>query len=243
MILGALDERARMQCEDVDAPAAPRSAQLEGDGTPVVGSALYASKSYWDKRFETEDSKEWLCSFDDVRVLLEKLLPSDRDARILLVGCGTSDLGADLHNELGFTHVVCSDYSETCVAHMSAKHASLAPAVSYFVADMLDLGAAFAEACFDVVIDKAAFDAVVADGGADKWTPTDEAREAAARLSESVAGILRTGGRFVQITFSQPHFRRPLLLAGDASPWSGCESHDVDVGFGYACLVLDRKAR
>ena len=47
----------------------------------------------------------------------------------------------------------------------------------------------------------------------------------------------------VQITFSQPHFRRPLLLAGDASPWTGCESHDVDVGFGYACLVLDRKAR
>ena len=44
---------------------------------------------------------------------------------------------------------MCSDYSETCVAHMGAKHASLAPAVRYVYGDMLDLGAAFAEASFD----------------------------------------------------------------------------------------------
>ena len=156
-------------------------------------------------------------------------------------GCGTSDLGADLHRELGFTDVVCSDYSTTCVAHLGAKHASL-PAVRCVYGDMLDLGAAFAEASFDAVIDKAGFDAVVADGGADKWTPTDEAREAAAALSRSVGHVLRDGGRFLQITFAQPHFRKPLLLA-EPSPWTGCEAHPVDVGFGYACLVLDRKAR
>ena len=57
-----------------------------------------------------------------------------------------------------------------------------------------------------------------------------------------VAHVLRDGGRFLQITFSQPHFRRPLLLAGGAaSPWARCETRAVDVGFGYACFALDKR--
>ena len=80
-----------------DGQAAPRSEQLLADGaTPLVGSHLYTRRDYWDARFETEDAKEWLCAFKDIRGLLEELLPEDRDAKILLVGCGNSELGADL---------------------------------------------------------------------------------------------------------------------------------------------------
>ena len=238
-----------MKCEDADAPearpvlAVPRSAQVSDDQTPVVGSALYASKDYWNKRFETEDNREWLCSFEQIRALLETLLPTDRDARILVIGTGNSDLGADLHREFGFTNVLCSDYSETCLTRMNSKHAALAPAVRYVYGDMLDLGASFAEASFDLVLDKAGFDAIVGDGGADKWEPTGAARDAASKLSRSVGHVLRDGGRFLQITFSQPHFRKPLLLAGAALPWVGCEAHAVDVGLGYVCLACDRKKR
>jgi len=231
-----------MKGEDADSPV-PRSAQVADDQTPVVGSALYASKDYWNKRFETEDLREWLCSFEQIRALLETLLPTDRDARILLIGTGNSDLGADLHRELGFADVVCSDYSETCLARMNAKHAALVPAVRYVYGDMLDLGASFAEASFDLALDKAGFDAIVGDGGADKGEPTDAARDVASKLSRSVGHVLRDGGRFLQITFSQPHFRRPLLLAGDASPWVGCEAHAVDVGLEYVCLACDRQGR
>ena len=225
-----------------DGQAAPRSEQLLADGaTPLVGSHLYTRRDYWDARFETEDVKEWLCAFKDIRGLLEELLPEDRDAKILLVGCGNSELGADLARELGCTNVIASDYSETCVARMAKKHAAVA-GLRYAYADMLDLGATFAAGAFDVVLDKAGFDAVVADGGGDRWTPTDAAVAAAEKLAASVAHVLRDGGRFLQITFSQPHFRRPLLLAGGAaSPWARCETRAVDVGFGYACFALDKR--
>ncbi|KAH8060151.1 DNA binding protein [Aureococcus anophagefferens] len=54
------------------------------------------------------------------------------------------------------------------------------------------------------------------------------------KLAASVAHVLRDGGRFLQITFSQPHFRRPLLLAGGAAaPWR-CETSAVTLGFGRA---------
>lgn len=226
---------------DAAAAAPRRSAQVSGDGqTPVVGSELYCEKSYWDARFETEDVKEWLCAFDDVRPLLESLVPAG--ARVLLVGCGNSELGADLVRHMGLTDVVASDFSATCVARMTAKHADLFPKVRYVEADMLDLGACFEDSSFDVVIDKAGFDAVVADGGGDKWTPTEAALERASELSASVGRVLRDGGRFLQITFSQAHFRRPLLLR-DGAPWTGCDVHKVDVGFGYVLLSLARARR
>jgi len=190
-----------------------RSSTLSGDGvTPVCGSSLYASRAYWEQRFASESHKEWLVSSAE---LVPRLLPQLRGcSRVLLVGNGSSDLGAELL-AAGVSRVVATDFSETVVTAMAEKHAHLAPALTYSVADMLSLPSHFADASFDAVIDKAGFDAVVADGGADRWVPTADARAAARRLCLGSARVLKTGGVFVSVSFSQPHFRLRLLL--DAS--------------------------
>jgi len=215
-----------------------RAAAVDADGVPLVGSALYATKAYWEARFEREEAKEWLCAYSDIEAPLRALIP-DLHARVLLVGCGNSALGADMV-AAGYADVVATDFSETVVAAMAARHAALRPALRYEVADMLDL-APFAAARFDAVIDKAGFDAVVADGGADKWTPTAAAEAAADRLNAAVARVLAPRGVFAQITFAQPHFRRPLLTRA-GSPWRSCAVTPVDVGLGYTFLGFRRGA-
>lgn len=217
----------------------PRSVCVDDHGValPVQGSGHYASKEYWDSRFASEEAKEWLCSYADVRESIEALVPRG-PRRILLVGCGNSAFGAELVGA-GYKDVVASDFSETVVAMMDARHAAIA-GLRYVVADMLNLPY---DGVFDVIIDKAGFDAVVADGGADKWTPTDAARTAATKLNASVGRALRDGGTFIQITFAQPHFRRSLLEATAAPPWASCAARPVNVGLGYTLLAFERAPR
>lgn len=39
----------------------------------------YAEKEYWDKRFEKEESFEWLANFEAFKhIILDKLKPADR---------------------------------------------------------------------------------------------------------------------------------------------------------------------
>ena len=135
------------------------------DAAPAAAS--YARREYWDARFETERAKDWLCTFADVRRIFEALVP-DRGSRILLVGCGTSDLPADLFRA-GYRRVLASDFSAKVVRRMAEHHTRLGLA-GFVEADCLDLSAAFGPDSFDVILDKAAFDSVVSDGGGDAWT-------------------------------------------------------------------------
>ena len=39
---------------------------------------VYAKKEYWEERFATEESFEWLVSYDDIALQLEKYLPTNK---------------------------------------------------------------------------------------------------------------------------------------------------------------------
>jgi hypothetical protein len=64
------------------------------------------------------------------------------------------------------------------------------------------------------------------------------------------ARVLRPGGVYLQVSFSQPHFRKQYLLqrgddeeataARDAGLWERWQQHTVPVGFGYFCYCLTR---
>ena len=105
------------------------------DAAPAAAS--YARREYWDARFETEPAKDWLCTFADVRRIFEALVP-DRGSRILLVGCGASDLPADLFHA-GYRRVLASDFSAKVVRRMAEHHTRLGLA-GFVEADCLDLG-------------------------------------------------------------------------------------------------------
>ena len=175
-------------------------------GTVEVSSNLdFKLKSYWDERFAVEESYEWLSNFEAVKpLLLESLPASSTNPRILLVGCGNSRLSLDLVNE-GFSNTISTDFSEVCIAAMQKQH----PSLEWQVADMLTLED-FDDSSFDVVLDKAAMDALMCDEGS-VWDPNPKTRADAAAMCRAVSRVLRNGGLFIQISFAQPHFRKRYL--------------------------------
>ena len=92
------------------------------------------------------------------------------------------------------------------------------PRVTWAVADMLSLP--FPDHSFDAVIDKGVLDALFRrlSGAAEqrKWRPRDRAGAVVPgqrALSESHRVLRPEGGCYVQVSFEQPHFRRPFLDA------------------------------
>lgn len=210
----------------------------------------YATVEYWDQRFETEGHHEWLVSFRDVADLIrEHVKPTDR---ILLIGapqreeialvacltravyatgCGNSAFTADLYAD-GFTNLVSTDFSEVVIRAMRDRYIDDLEGVAWEVQDMRDL--THPPGSFDVVIDKAATDAILAAEGS-VWDPEPAVVDDMDRTCRSVARVLRPGGKFVQITFQQPMFRKKYLEK-DHLPWA-VTYRDVDVGFGYFFFV------
>lgn len=83
--------------------------------------------------------------------------------------------------------------------------------MKWIEADMTKLLDTFAPGEFDVVIDKAAMDALMCDEG-DVWSPSEAVIEQAAAMCSGITTALVPAGLFIQISFAQPHFRKRFLL-------------------------------
>jgi hypothetical protein len=100
--------------------------------------------------------------------------------------------------------------------------------------DMTDM-TDFASESFDVVIDKAAMDALLSQEG-DVWNPDPKVVEAAHNMLSHISRVLRNGGIHIQISFAQPHFRKKYLLGrSGTSELQGKEiySKEYDWSFSY----------
>lgn len=182
--------------------------------------ALYREEKYWDDRYtnsiaESEDTHDWLLSFDRVWPLLKESLAPSSDSltgrdqmRILILGCGNSLLSECLYDE-NFKNIINIDYSMKVIEMMRERNAQTRPLMRWVKADFREMSEVEKESV-DVVIDKASLDAVWCDGGS-LWTPSDAVRNDVMRCVDEVLRVLVPGGKFVSISFGQPHFRLPLL--------------------------------
>jgi hypothetical protein len=186
-------------------------------------SAHYARRDYWEHRFESESSYEWLCDWASLRGQLLPLFSGS--ARVLVLGNGTSRLPLDIATEVRGARVLSSDYSSVATANMrklwSPEYSGdeAAARVEWCEADMLaleDSEAVRVNAPFDVIIDKGALDAVLADGG-DTWAPSAEALASSRTICDGVFNVLAPGGVYAIISFAQPVHRLQHLLQRDAS--------------------------
>ena len=185
------------------------SAHNDGNATSAIPklNRTYGSQEYWEERFSKEDSFEWLLSYEQLAPQLQPYL--DKDCRILVVGCGNAPFSADLY-DAGYEQITNIDYSPTVIRDMRAKHATTRPKMQWMVMDMTDMSA-LDDAYFDVVIDKAAMDALMTQEG-DVWNPDARAIAASRAMCQHVSRILRSGGHFLQISLNQTHFRKKYLL-------------------------------
>lgn len=175
----------------------------------------YKLRSYWEDRFTDEENFEWLLTFDQLKGVLLSTLKSIRGFNIsnqtntLIVGCGNSPFSADLYDESIFSSIVNIDFSDKVIVKMRERHAALRPSMFWITMDMTEL--TFENNSFDLILDKAAMDALCVDEG-DVWYPAEHVIESITKMCQHISRVLRPGGVFIQISFQQPHFRTKYLM-------------------------------
>jgi SAM-dependent methyltransferase len=191
----------------------------------------YNSRDYWDERFSKESDYEWLLAYSDLAPQLSNYLT--KDSRILVVGCGNAPFSVDLYDD-GFHNVVNIDYSTQVIAKMQGKHSLARPGMQWLVMDMTKLS--FDDDSFDVVIDKAALDALLSDEG-DVWNPNQESIQAADQVCRSISRVLKSGGAFLQISLVQPHFRKKYLLGWYCEENVDCSDNSYSDAYHWSFQV------
>lgn len=224
-----------------------------------VGSVRYTRRDYWEKRFAEEDTYEWLGGWKDpvikdtIESIFQSIIPlpyTKEHLRILLLGTGNSPLPLDMAKD-GYKHIYATDYSETVIHRMQEKFGNTYPNITWEVQDMMCLSypttmtksgghcgdtETVLSPPFDIVLDKAAMDALIAVGG-DVWDPPVQLLEQTYKVCEQVARVLYRStlqpsssfsaassissptkvprlrnGLYLQLSFGQPHFRQKHLL-------------------------------
>lgn len=155
----------------------------------------FDKQSYWHHRFLSETAFEWLASsetFLEVAAPFLRHLP--RDAPILQLGCGTSDLHIHLRRQ-GFDNVTNIDFEPLAIERSQAmeRHAFGNTRNKYLVADVLtlDLGTKF-----DLVLDKSTADAIACSEGPSVLV-----------MANRVRNHLTENGAWLSLSFSASRFQ------------------------------------
>ena len=184
----------------------------------------YKKLEYWNDRYQKEDNFEWFKSYQDFQhILLQYLNKSDR---ILMLGCGNSPFSFDLYAD-GFHSITNIDYSSVCIRKMKIKYKDCLK-MKWLEMDMFNLQ--FDEESFDVVIEKGTIDALLVDEQ-DPWNISNDGFNSVTKALDQVSKVLKSGGKFLSITFSQPHFRK-ILYCRSQFQWS----YNVNCLSSNACL-------
>ncbi|KAG2462263.1 EFMT4 methyltransferase, partial [Polypterus senegalus] len=147
--------------------------------------------------------------------------------------CGNSTLSFDLYCS-GFTNITNIDYSSVCISNMAAKHPNCR-GLEWYQMDARKLS--FSDSCFDVVLEKGTLDAMLADER-DPWNMSPETAKTLQCILKEVSRVLCPGGRFVSITFSQPHFRKRHYARRELD-WS-IQHYSYGSGFHYFMYVMTK---
>ncbi|CAJ1349596.1 unnamed protein product [Effrenium voratum] len=115
------------------------------------------------------------------------------DSSVVVVGCGTSNLSADLQEVFGFRQVLSIDYSDAVISHMKARFGSC-DALSFHQADLTQpCGHVVPDGTADLVVDKSTLDCLLCSEGA-------------VGLICNISRMLRVGGLYVVISFHEAEF-------------------------------------
>ncbi|XP_066477660.1 EEF1A lysine methyltransferase 4 [Tiliqua scincoides] len=191
---------------------------------PRESNARYRERSYWESRYRQEGAApaEWFGGLEAFRAPLQAEL--EPEARVLVLGCGNSALSYDLFR-LGYTDITSIDYSAACITSMQERYAHC-PGLHWAIMDARAL--TFLDGSFDVVLEKGTLDSMMV-GETDPWHVSREARVLLDQVLTEVSRVLRPEGKFISITFAQPHFRKRHY----AQPVYGWSVRHVTYGSGF----------
>ena len=120
-------------------------------------SAQYGRVQFWDERYASfPEPFEWYYDYSMFQDLINAVLPN-KDAKIMIAGCGTSHLIDDMAED-GYTDLIGVDLSRVCIAIMKKRCEKYGSAVKFHQGTMQDTD--LEGGIYDAVIDKALMDAL-----------------------------------------------------------------------------------
>uniref|UniRef100_A0A1I7U4X4 Methyltransf_11 domain-containing protein n=2 Tax=Caenorhabditis tropicalis TaxID=1561998 RepID=A0A1I7U4X4_9PELO len=169
----------------------------------MESNSQYARMDYWDERFQTEKKFEWLSGLEAFQHIVCPLI--SKDSRIAHIGCGSSQVSMQLY-DLGYKNITNVDYSQVLIENGKLEH----PYMEWIADDITSLEN-LADDSYDVVLEKATIEAILVTEKS-AWEPSDSALRSLESIFSSISRVLKPGGVFISISFTQPHFRIPALL-------------------------------
>uniref|UniRef100_A0ABM5G9K0 eEF1A lysine and N-terminal methyltransferase n=1 Tax=Pogona vitticeps TaxID=103695 RepID=A0ABM5G9K0_9SAUR len=174
----------------------------------------FASAEYWEHFFRERGERafEWYGAWQELRAPLARYLRSRdsvRSVRILVVGCGNSELSEQLYDE-GYRDIISVDISEVVVKQMQERSAHLRPKMTYMVMDVLQMD--FPDGSFQVVLDKGTLDALMTD---DEETTLMRVK----RMFAEIGRVLQFGGRYLCVSLAQGHVLKVALEYFSREGW------------------------
>ena len=164
----------------------------------------YSSKSYWDKRYVSEDlaGHEWYFEYDTLRPLLATLLPKTMgdEWAVLEIGCGDVPLLPKLVEDPHFdgARAIGIDFAPSAVRKVRLRERERRRkqrgTVAYEQADARSLS--FNAMSFDLCLDKGTIDAMMCSD--------EEGRSNVRSICEEASRVLRPGGAFVIVSHMNP---------------------------------------
>lgn len=161
----------------------------------------YGSASYWDERYAASEGQvfDWYQGYGALRPLIEPFLEEREDFEILIPGCGTSRLGAELYED-GYRNITNIDQSSVAISQMIDRFADC-DEMDFAVMDVLSMDG-LPDSCFDLAIDKALFDAVLC---------REDNISSLQRMLGELNRVLRPGGTLLIVSHGVPATRLGYL--------------------------------
>ena len=131
----------------------------------LVNYAQYADKKYWIDRYENlQNSCEWYEDYETIKPIINELNLSKRSV-ILHVGIGNSEFSEKMYDD-GFKKSYNIDFARNVIHFMKLRNKRLRNSMIFETMDALNVE--YEDEQFDVIFDKATFDCILCDIGADK---------------------------------------------------------------------------
>lgn len=172
----------------------------------------FQDKAYWDRFFIERGSSafEWYGTYRELQPLITQYIP-DKSSRILSIGCGNSEFSHEMYDD-GYQSMVNLDYSEVVINEMIKKNqnlsnniANIRPHMSWQVGDMTNMKEHYADASFDIVLDKGALDALMS-------VDDPETHKKAKLMFQEIKRVLKTSrSKYICITLAEKYILKTLL--------------------------------
>lgn len=183
----------------------------------------YGSAFYWESRYQKDNGLfDWYFDWDEFFGKNIKTL--EISAPVLVVGCGNSDLSANLEKSNIFP-VVSTDISKTCCQKMKARTGGC-----YLPMDVCDMQ--FRDNIFQCVIDKGTLDALLCQS---------HYEISVTKMICEIARVLAPNGIFIEVTFGKTAEKLSVLDSPDLLPWSLENVYKVENDTGIANIFVFRK--